>query len=249
MAKNNTEVKPLTQDGTEKTLRAKTQLELKELTAELNSIKEETTNLKKDIQQLKINKDNDKKREKVEVQSLELRPEQEKQTGIRMESTVNELQQKILKLETEKGKVIDEIRSATFQTKMFVTKIQKEMLLLKAQKESLSKKHKELEHILSAQESAMNEKSSEVTEKRHKSEIQEAEKLRAICNELKFQFKEGEDIQKVQGRKQAERETVRFNYVTKVYGKESQPKPAKLNKLTEIEKEILKSANVVNQQL
>ena len=37
--------------------------------------------------------------------------------------------------------------------------------------------------------------------------------------------------------------------MAKVYGKDSQPKPAKLNKLTEIEHDILESANVVNQQL
>ena len=85
-----------------------------------------------------------------------------------------------------KGQVSDKIRSATFQAKMVVTKVEKEMLFLKAQNDNLSKKHKELEYVLSAQESALNEESSEVTEKRHKSEIQEAEKLRAICNELKF---------------------------------------------------------------
>ena len=56
MAKNNTEVKPLNQDGAVKTLRAKT---LGERTAELNCIKKETTSLKEDVKSLKADKDND----------------------------------------------------------------------------------------------------------------------------------------------------------------------------------------------
>ena len=98
----------------------------------------------------------------------------------------------------------------------------------------------------------LREKSSEVTEKKHISEIQKVEGLRAICNELKFKMKAWEDIQsvqEVQGGKQAERDTVRFNYMTKVFGKESEPKPVKLNKLKEIEQEILEIANVIKQQL
>ena len=81
---------------------------------------------------------------------------------------------------------------------MVVTKVEKEMLLLKAQKESLSKKHTELEHILSAPETSLKGKSSEVTQKKHKSEMQEVENLGAICDKLKFQIKIGEDIQEVQ---------------------------------------------------
>lgn len=59
------------------------------------------------------------------------------------------------------------------------------------------KKHKELECILSAQESLLNRTLLEVTEKKHKSEIQEVENLKAICNELTFQIKVWEDIQSV----------------------------------------------------
>ena len=68
---------------------------------------------------------------------MELKLEQDKQTRIRMGSTINKLQQKILKLEAEKAQVSDEIGSATFQAKIVVTKVEKEMLLLKAQNESL----------------------------------------------------------------------------------------------------------------
>ena len=148
MAKNNTEVKPLNQDGAEKTLRAKTQLKLGELTAELNCIKKETTTLKEDVKSLKADKDNDEQRNNGEIQSLELKLEQEKLTRIRLESTITALQQKILKLDAEREKVSDKIGSAAFQAKMIVTKVEKDMLLLKAQNESLSEKHKN--HILSA---------------------------------------------------------------------------------------------------
>lgn len=249
MAKNNADVKSLKQGDAEKSRGSRTQLDLEELTAELHSIKKETTSLKEDIQRLKTNKDNDPKRENEDMQSLELKLEQEKHTRTRMDSTIYELQQKILKLEAEKGQVSDEIGSATFQAKVVVTKVEKEMLLLKAQNESLSKKHKELEHILSAKESLLKGKSSEVTEKNHKSVVQEVEKLGAICNELKLQIKVWEDIQEGQGEKQAERDTIGFKYVKKVGGKESKLKLAKLNKLTEIQQEIQETADVVKQQL
>ena len=45
---------------------------------------------------------------------------------------------------------------------MVVTNVEKEMLLLKAQNESLSKRHIELEHVLLAQESSLKGKSPEV---------------------------------------------------------------------------------------
>ena len=242
----------MNQGGAEKIKGDRTQLKLGELTAELNCIKKETTSLKEDVKSLKADKDNDQKRKNEEIQSLELKLEQEKLTRIRLESTLNELQQKISKLEAEKGQFSDEIGSAAFQAKIVVTEVEKAMLLLKAQNESLSKKHKELECILSVQESLLNRKLLEVTEKKHKSEKQEVENLKAICNELTFQVKVWEDIQsvpEVQGGKQAEGDSVRFNYMTKVFGKESGPKPVKLNKLTEIEQEILEIANVAKQQL
>ena len=167
----NTDVKPLNQAGAEKTKGDRTQLNLGELTAMLNCIKKETTSLKEDVKSLKADKDNDQKRKNEEIQSLELKLEQEKLSRIRLESTINELQQKILKLEAEKGQFNDKIGPAVFQVKIVVTKVEKEMLLLKSQNESLSKNHTELEHIISAQESLLKGKSSEVTQKKHKSEM------------------------------------------------------------------------------
>ena len=216
----NTDVKLLNQGDAEKTKGDRTQLKLGELTAELHCIKKETTSLKEDVKSLKADKDNDEKPKNGEIQSLELKLEQEKQTRIRLESTINELQQKIFKLDAEREKVNDEIGPAAFQAKMLVTKVEKEMLLLKAQNESLCKKHKELEHILSAQESLLKGKSSEVTEKKHISEIQDVENLITICNELKFQIKVLEGIQEILGGKQAESDKVGFKYVTKVCGEE-----------------------------
>ena len=135
MAKKNADVKPLNQDDAEKTRGDRTQLDLEELTAELNSIKKQITTLKKDIRLLKADKNNAQKnnaqkRKNEEMQCLELNLEQEKQTRIRFESIINELQQEILKLEAEKMQFSEEIESATFQAKMVVTNVEKEMLLL-----------------------------------------------------------------------------------------------------------------------
>ena len=165
------------------------------------------------------------------------------------ESSALPIALRFLKLDAEREKVSNEIGPAAFQVKMIVTKVEKEMLLLKAENESLSEKHKELEHILSAQESLLKGKSSEVTKKKHISEIQDVENLIIICNELKFQIKDLEAIQEILGGKQAERDTVGFKYVTKVCGEELEPKPAKLNQLTSIEQENLEIANIVKQQL
>ena len=67
---------------------------------------------------------------------MELKLEQEKLTRIRLESTINALQQKILKLDAEREKVSDEIGSAAFQAKMIVTKVEKDMFLLKQRKKA-----------------------------------------------------------------------------------------------------------------
>ena len=80
IAKNNADVEPLNQDDAEKTRGDRRQLDLEELTAELNSLKKETTSLKEDIQLLKTDKNNDQKRKNEEMQCMELKLEQEKQT-------------------------------------------------------------------------------------------------------------------------------------------------------------------------